>query len=313
MQVKKLSKPTTQPLQPPTPTLRIGVETSTNYHTAILDSGADTNVLPIAVYNKLCNKAASTTSDILYSFQDVAVASLGVASVPLHINGCIMPTEFQLIDCGSDAHVILEKPWIYKHQCIINYATLRINFTIGVNQYFSNMLDPPATEPSNAPSRLPKPSPILANQANPSTSIPAQTYIKSKSTWVWKPKSNPSLPIPITSTPTTVTTPPSKRSQTSQRQMWIPISILTAQGYYKGKSQIWVPKSKPYQRGAAPIKQQMVPSSPRRPTNQFIWQPKRMPCQQISTQPQPSPPINSTERQQSTALILIPHPSPLTI
>ena len=46
LRINKIQALCTRPLMPPTPTLKIGVETLANSHTTLLDSGADTNVLP---------------------------------------------------------------------------------------------------------------------------------------------------------------------------------------------------------------------------------------------------------------------------
>lgn len=159
------------PSSPPALTLKIGVETPTNSHTAFLDLGTGTNVLPLTVYSCLKNKAAILINEVLYSFQDVLVTIQGVATALLHINGRKIPTFFQLINCGNDEQVVLGKPWSYEHKCIINYATLRINFIIDANHFYSSMV--PSIPESSSPSlsTLATLSPII---------LPKQVATKSK-------------------------------------------------------------------------------------------------------------------------------------
>lgn len=176
---------------PPTPILSIGVETATNIQNALLNSGADTNVMPVAVYNKLKNKAATSTCDVLYSFDDVPITSLCISRINLCIKNRWIQTEFQIINCDTYERVILGKPWIYEHRCVIDYAKLQINFTIGANQYYTSMLQDSSDDVQSKPqetickpifpsqqSRKPR---SKANRATPHTK------------WVWRDRNHPPL------------------------------------------------------------------------------------------------------------------------
>ena len=189
---------------PPTPMLTVGLETPTNMHKALLDFGADTNVLPLAVYNCLKNKAAMAKHDVLYSFQNTPVQSQGVVNVLLHINGVSTKVSFQVVDCQDDEQLILGKPWIYKHQCMLNFANLRIQFTIGANQFNLPMIDEVNTSVPLSPKLLQTPKPMQSRKAV------ADNKKGFPSPW--------------------------------QYQQWVPKANLEAQGYNKGNLQVWVPK-----------------------------------------------------------------------
>ena len=62
------------------PTMPIGIEVEANLHNALLDSGADANIMPSSVYNRLRNKTTSVAQQTLYNFQQHQVDSLGLVS-----------------------------------------------------------------------------------------------------------------------------------------------------------------------------------------------------------------------------------------
>lgn len=140
LQISKIQTTTSKFLLPPTPILLFGLKSPSNLHRALLDLGADTNVIPLVVYNTLKNKSAIDTADVLYSFEDTPVTSHGVTTLLMHYQGVTTTMSFQIVDCGSDAQLILGKPWIYNHACIIDYANLSINFTIGSSQFAISMM-----------------------------------------------------------------------------------------------------------------------------------------------------------------------------
>lgn len=92
--------------------LTLDLETPNN---TLLDSSADTNVLPLVVYNHLKNKAPMVTQDVLYSSQNTPFQIHNVANVLVDIDGVSTHVQFQVMDCQVLEKLILGKPWIYKH------------------------------------------------------------------------------------------------------------------------------------------------------------------------------------------------------
>ena len=103
-----------------TPSINISVESPRNFQEALLDLGADANIMPISVYNRLRNKATLESTAHLYNFQKQPVSTHGVASIQIFYEGVSSMAEFQLVDCQSDTTIILGKPWIVRHACTLN-------------------------------------------------------------------------------------------------------------------------------------------------------------------------------------------------
>ena len=100
------------------------------HHEALLDSGADANILPLSIFQQLKNKAKVESEECLYNFQRQRVTSYGGAFVNLYIQGLPSKMYFQVVDCGQDSTIILGKPWIVQHQCQLNFAKGRILFSL---------------------------------------------------------------------------------------------------------------------------------------------------------------------------------------
>ena len=99
------------------PIIQVAVEAMHKQHEALLDSGADVNILPLSIFQQLKNKAKMESDECLYNFQRQKVTSYGGAFVNLYIQGLPSKTYFQVVDCGQDSTIILGKPWIVQHQC----------------------------------------------------------------------------------------------------------------------------------------------------------------------------------------------------
>ena len=113
----------------PTPSINISVESPCNIQEALLDSGADANIMPTSVYNKLCNKATSELTAHLYNFQKQLVSTQGMATIQIFYEGVSSKAEFQLVDCQGDTIIILN-PWetldcktcLYAEFCLVEDA-----------------------------------------------------------------------------------------------------------------------------------------------------------------------------------------------
>ena len=95
----------------PEPVIQVAVEAMHNQHEALLDSGANANILPLSIFQNLKNKAKVESNECLYNFQRQKVTSYGGAFVNLYIQGLPSKTYFQAVDCGQDSTIILAKPW----------------------------------------------------------------------------------------------------------------------------------------------------------------------------------------------------------
>ena len=84
-------------------------------HEALLDFGANANILPLLMFQTLKNKAKVESNECLYNFKRQKVTSHGGAFVNLYIQGLPSKTYFQVVDCGEDSTIILGKPWIVQH------------------------------------------------------------------------------------------------------------------------------------------------------------------------------------------------------
>ena len=203
----------------------------------------------------------------------------------MHINGVSTQVSFQVVDCQDDEQLILGKPWIYKNQCMLNFANLRIQFTIGANQFNLPMIDEVNTSEPLPPKflQMPKPmqprkaiadnkksfpSPWQYQQWVPKANLEAQGYYKG-SIQVWVPKQR-------TSNATPKLWPSKQCSQLKKyysrakhsrsrgcltRKQWIPKTLLQAQGFYHGITHIWLPKS-PLQQLPQPTKRRSSTQQP---------------------------------------------------
>ena len=96
----------------PEPIIQVAVEAMHKHHEALLDSGADANILPLSIFQQLKNKAKVESDECLYNFQRQKVTSYGGAFVNLYVQELPSKTYFQVVDCGQDSTIILGKPWI---------------------------------------------------------------------------------------------------------------------------------------------------------------------------------------------------------
>ena len=175
--------------------LAIGLETPTNLQKGLLDFTANTNVLPSMIYNRLKNKARMS-------------AQMSNVNVLVHINGASTQVPFQVVNNQADQQIDLSKPWIHKHQCMLNFADLRINLIIGANQFSL-----PMSEDIN----MSKPLPPL-----PSHQQPRPT----KQTNAQKPSSVMHF------------AQPQRFSRQPQQHLWVLKATLKAQGFYNSNNQI---------------------------------------------------------------------------
>lgn len=76
----------------PSPIITIAVETPLNKHDALLDSGADINIMPLTIYNRLRNKSKVASSSKIYNFQRNATQSQGEASISITFEGASLQT-----------------------------------------------------------------------------------------------------------------------------------------------------------------------------------------------------------------------------
>lgn len=78
-------------------TLLIGLKDGINTYTALLDSGADVNILSIDIFNKLRNKQKESTTVQLSTFNHNTSECSRKVNIPLHIQGKVEETPFYLV------------------------------------------------------------------------------------------------------------------------------------------------------------------------------------------------------------------------
>ena len=71
----------------PEPVIQVAVEAMHKQHEALLDLGADVNILPLSIFQNLKNKAKVESDECLYNFQRQKATSYGGAFVNLYIQG----------------------------------------------------------------------------------------------------------------------------------------------------------------------------------------------------------------------------------
>ena len=219
----------------PAPIINIAVESPLNKHDALLDSGADANIMPLAIYNRLRNKSKMATASILYNFQRTETESHGEACISITFEGASSLTNFHIVDCNSEDTLILGKPWIIEHRCTLNFADSRLQFKIA-NTHFSvpmrksdNVDKLPQTQPQQT---TPKPKPL----ATPITTRSHQRPPNHQPKYEWRRKTA------LIQKPIPPTTQARSGGVKHKKMVWIRKSVLKAQNFYEGNKKIWLPK-----------------------------------------------------------------------
>lgn len=174
---------------------------------AILDSGADVNVISKQLYQGLQTNKLLPTTAVFQGFSNQQTQCIGILTMNIFIQEQEEPCTFYVTDTNDYAHeVILGRNWMAKHQCSIDWDSNIISLRMCNKRL--------VIKPRNLTTTKERRGPTIAVKQEVAH-IPRNTsYI------------NPTL----------------SRRQTKCKQRWVPVQLLKVQGYYKGTHQIWIPK-----------------------------------------------------------------------
>ena len=175
--------------------------------TAILDSGADVNVMSAQLYQGLHTNKLLPSTATFNSFSNQQTECMGILTTKIFIQHQEETCTFYVTNTNDCAHeVILGRSWMAKHQCSIDWAKNVISLRMN-NQRLTILPD--------------KPTNVNPHKASTITVKPKATNIPKRPRYA---------------------TPNLCRGQTKRQQRWVPVKLLKAQGYYHGCQQIWIPK-----------------------------------------------------------------------
>ena len=239
-----------------TPGLTVGLESSGNLQRASLNPQAKNNVLSLALYNRLAEKAGTSS---------------GVANVLLHINGVSERHPFKVVDYQEQEQLILGRPWICGHQCLLDFAKLRVCFSIGANHFNMPMMEG-AQQQEQQSTQPTKKRRDRRNKGKGRTSNPT-------------PQPNPlpkQLPRPKDVQPVapkaTQIAPDYSRSN---REIWLPKAKLEAlkanqqeHNYSRSNTVIWLPRQKP-STASTSLPPTVIPKQPKSTSKSTRQKPSR--------------------------------------
>ena len=201
------------------PTLMVGVKKATKLHTALLDSGANANIMSFEAYVTLKNKKAEVSSAKLSTFDNHTTDFMGEVIIDIHLQGHPKQAKFYLAKAGHSMHdLILGRSWLFKHKCSIDWEAQQISLTV-----------------NNKRTTLPMPKLAAKNLENKhqTTTVPPlqnATFGKNIVQASLTPKSR-------------------HRHSKSITKRWVPKYFLKAQGFHQGKIQMWLSVIRHSQRG----------------------------------------------------------------
>ena len=258
--------------------LQIGINNANKTCKALLDSGADVNIMAEHIYNAFVRQPLTSTSAQLNSIANQEVNCQGMVTVSVFVDGCKEACQFYVTGSEESAHdIILGRAWMHRHRCQFDWEERNIHLVIGTKQ----ITLPEATKATIMPT-IPKADWVA-------TSLPKERQLKHKGVphnasirMEWLPKQllreqhfyegNNYIWVPKCKTASVSISQFAQSSKqvikTKTRQRWLPKAWLQAQNFYQGNNHIWVPKApQRHDRPKQPLKpesisQQHQPLSP---------------------------------------------------
>ena len=220
--------------------LPLGINHAYQSCTALLDSGADVNVMAAHIYEAYVKQPLTSTTSNLNNVGNQSIVCHGMTTASIYVNGHKENCQFYVTKNEESAHdVILGRSWMSRHKCQFNWEAHSISFVIGTKKVTIPTADiTRATQ--NATTLPPKPTsrtrPTHRQSAN-QRSKQLQSRVHQSNTYIWEPKYN------------TASTTYNRQKQFTNTmpthvacQRWVPKTWLQAQNFYKGNRLIWVPK-----------------------------------------------------------------------
>ena len=221
---------------------------------ALLDSGADVNVMAAHIYESFVDKELSSTTNQLNTVSNQSINCHGVATAIVFVQGHVEKCQFYITKSGESAHdVILGRSWMSRHRCQFNWEATSISVVFGQQQITVPAANVATTETSTSPWAPTSAKALSPNQAmhtctrqghtvHPHRKIPQKDIkrhqqLQYRNKYIWVPKNRQAGPTKIPQSQSVKTAP---RPATCQQ--WIPKSWLEAQKFYQGNRYIWIPK-----------------------------------------------------------------------
>ena len=280
--------------------------------TALIDSGADANVLSYEAFKKLnCNYDKTSTQ--LTSFTHLDTTVLGITSLCISQNNFADECQFYIAQPGQSIHeLILSRAWMRRNKCYIDWdlnmvhlCRNKMRVTLPLVMTSSTVATIPIgdTIPS---ANYAESTPMLfvkgTHDHEASTSEPLAT--ETTHTQVLSREAQPVLTVPM---------PQKKRVslKSKTRHRWVPKACLQTQGYYQGARTVWIPKAQqPMPNPEKKTQTTHVVSRPYVPfvTSPTYWRPKLPSKPMVTMEPlQKRPPAPKSRMKW---VVKTPQPSP---
>ena len=108
---------------------------------ALIDSGADVNVIPYHIFSQLHNTTLVPTPGKLSSFVGASANYVGYADINVHIKQISCPHRFYIMaETNSMNHVILGQPWQRTYDAYPDWQHNRVNFKANNQMAYANFL-----------------------------------------------------------------------------------------------------------------------------------------------------------------------------
>lgn len=112
--------------------LFVGIISQTTMCTAILNLGADVNVMSKATYQALGEQTLHLFDIVFSSFTKFTSSYINTISTTLYLEGCREVYMFYISNMVDSAHdIILGPKWMDKHLCTIDWDTKHSSLNMG--------------------------------------------------------------------------------------------------------------------------------------------------------------------------------------
>ena len=232
--------------------LPIGINHANNKCNALLDSGADINVMAAHIYEAFVTQTLTSTTSQLNNIANQSIDCHGMTTASIYVNGHKENFQFYVTKSEESAHdVILGRSWMSQHRCQLNWEANSINLVFGIKQITlptaaaaSDSSDTPGATQA-ATTMPPKQAPLKRQAPRQSTyqrrrllQSSVQAHLSHKcNNYIWVPKDKIAATTYDRQRQFPKTTP-----KYVACQRWIPKTWLQAQNFYKGNKYIWVPQ-----------------------------------------------------------------------
>ena len=232
--------------------LPIGINTANDKCHALLDSGADVNVMAAHIYEAFVTNTLTSSTRQLNSIANQTVDCHGMITVSVYVKGHKENCQFYVTKSDDSAHdVILGRSWMSRHRCQFNWEANSISLVFGTTQ-----ITIPAIAEASGSSKTQEAAKAATKMSSEQVQFdrPAQhqkadqakkvkqprvqaQFLHTSNNYIWVPKSKVAA-----TTYNHQRQGPKSAPRRVACQRWIPKTLLHAQNFYTGNKYIWVPK-----------------------------------------------------------------------